>query len=349
MARLILSQAQQQLAEYVDYGMCATDPRVTQWINWAIERMLPVLNPEKTIGRYVFPVLGQIITLPREIKTVLAANLNYQCQADGTCWDCGQWLMQTIAVRNRWYEFLPGGPAGYGPNSFIPCAPNVMMDMGTGFSTIADHTTMQTPKILRVYADLPQASSEGNLMVNGLDMDGNTLVSYDSSGYHQSLPIPIPNQGQNFNDSSVHVGHIYNITKPPTAGRVKLYAVDPATGEQDIIGVYAPDEVAPDYRRYRLTWCGELVENTTIVLQCKRQFIWTTDPDQDLLITNISALQETLMGIKYSKAGSQQLAEWHFGNAARILENETVDYDTDKRATLQLADCFSGGDIWNLR
>jgi hypothetical protein len=134
-----------------------------------------------------------------------------------------------------------------------------------------------------------------------------------------------------------------------TKGRITLFAVDPNTSVQTLIGAYAPTEIAPDYRRYRLTWCGELVDNTTIVLQVKRQFIWTTDPDADLLITNIGALQEALMGIKYSKAGSQQLAEWHFANAGKILESETIDYDTDKRATPQYQEFFTGGDMWNLR
>jgi hypothetical protein len=346
--RLLLSQAQQLLAEYCDYGMCPTDARVTQQINLAIERLLPVLNPEKTLARYVFPVVGQIITLPPEIKTVLAANLNYQCQSDGTCPDCGQWLMQTVAVRNRWYEMLPGGPAGYGPNSFIPCSPNVLMDMGTGYSTIAD-CTMDAPQILRLYADVPQPASEGYVGINGLDADGNPIVTYDSKGYHDEYQLPIPTQGQNYTQTTVQIGQVNNITKPKTAGRLRLYAVDPTTQDQYLIGLYLPNETAPDYRRYRLTWCGELVENTTIVLQCKRQFIWTDDPDHDLLITNVSALQEALMGIKYSKSGPTQLAEWHFANAAKILEMETIDYDTDKRATVQFQDQFAGGDIWNLR
>jgi len=345
--RLILSQAQTLLAEYVDYGLCATDPRVTQWINLAIERLLPVLNPEKTIARYVFPVLNQIITLPPEVKTVLAANLNYPCPPGYS--DCGSWLNQVVQVRNRWYEMIPGGPAGYGPNSFVPCSPNVLMDMGSGYSTIADPCTLNDPYIIRVYADLPQPSSEGFIYVNGLDASGNQLISYDTAGYHQALGIQIPTQGQNYTDSGVQISKINTITKPVTQGRIRLYAVDPDTGVQTPIAIYSPTDVAPDYRRYRLTWCGALVENSTIVLQCKRQFVWTTDPDADLLITNVGALQEALMGIRYSKAGSAQLANYHFGEAAQILEKETIDYDTDKLASVQLADYFGGGDIWNLR
>jgi hypothetical protein len=356
--RLILSQAQQYLAEYTDYGACPTDPRVTTWINWAVERLLPVLNPEKTLARYVFPVLHKIITLPPEIKTVLAANLNYPCPPSAVpggsaCANCGDgysFLLNTVSVRNRWYEMIPGGPAGFGPNSFIPCSPNVLMDMGTGYSTIADACTMDNPQIIRVYADLPQVTSEGFIFINGLDAEGNQLISYDSAGvYHQALGIAIPIQGQNFVDSTVQISQINTVTKPITKGRIRLYAVDPNTQTQVPIGIYAPTDVAPDYRRYRLTWCGAQIPNSTIVLQCKRQFIWTTDPDADLLVTNIGALQEAMMGIRYSKAGSVQLAEYHFQQAAKILEQETIDYDTDKVPSLQMQNFFAGGDIWNLR
>jgi hypothetical protein len=342
--RLILSQAQQYLAEYVDYGTCPTDPRVTSWINLAIERLLPVLNPEKTLARYVFPVLNRIITLPPEIKTVLAANLNYPCGQT----DCNSWLQQVVQVRNRWYEMIPGGPAGYGPNSFIPCSPNVLMDLGTGYSTIADACTMASPQIIRVYADVPQPAREGAIFINGLDADGNQLVSYDDAGYHQALQILIPMQGENYIDSAVQISQLNTVVKPMTKGRIRLYAVDPIANTQTPIAIYAPTDIAPDYRRYQLTWCGALVENTTIVLQCKRQFIWTTDPDADLLITNLGALQEALMGIRYSKAGSPQLADYHFKQAANILEAETIDYDTDKLASVQFQDYFGGGDIWNM-
>jgi hypothetical protein len=348
--RLILSQAQQYLAEYVDYGTCPTDPRVTSWINLAIERLMPVLNPEKTLARYVFPVLGQVITLPPEIKTVLAASLNYPCPSPSVvgCDSCNSWLNQIVQVRNRWYEMIPGGPAGYGPNSFIPCAPNVLLDLGTGYSTINDPYSLANPMFIRCYAGVPQPTSEGAILINGLDADGHQLLSYDALGYHQASKLAIPIQGENYTQTSLLISQINSITKPVTVGRLHLYAVSSDGTTQTPIAIYDPATVAPDYRRYRLTWCGATVDNTTIVLLCKRQFVWTVDPDADLLITNIGALQEALMGIRYSKAGSAQLADYHFTKAATILEAETVDYDTDKLASVQLADYFGGGDIWNL-
>jgi hypothetical protein len=208
---------------------------------------------------------------------------------------------------------------------------------------------MDTPQILRLYADLPQPVSEGALFINGLDAEGNALISYDTNGYHQAYQLAIPAQGQNYVDSTVQISHIFSIAKPVTKGRLKLYSVDPTTQAQSLIGVYAPTEVAPDYRRYRLTWCGALVENTTIILQVKRQFIFTTDPEADLLITNVGALQEALMGLKYSKSGPPQLADYHWNQAGKILEAETIDYMTDRSPSMQLQDTFAGGDVWNLR
>src|SRR5882757_7239765 len=149
--RLLLSQAQTQLAPWVDYGTCPTDPRVTQYINMTIERLLPVLNPEKTISRFMFPVVdldgtpgpsimtrqGQcpIITLPRDCKTALAGFLDYPTQDPANGGTCCCDLRQLVQVRNRWYEVLPGGPINY-----TGCSPNILSDLGTGFSTFDDVT-----------------------------------------------------------------------------------------------------------------------------------------------------------------------------------------------------------------
>src|SRR5258707_3328297 len=162
--RLILSQAQELLAEYVEYGMCSTDSRVTKGINLAIERLLPALNPEKTIGRYQFDInSNQQITTPREVKTVLAASANYEACTGG---HCGPGCTTIYDVKGRWYEFLPGGPV-----RFVACAPKLLIDLGTGLSTFEDCTSDGT-LTFRLFPDLPPTSNEGNLVVNALEADG---------------------------------------------------------------------------------------------------------------------------------------------------------------------------------
>ena len=337
--RLILSQAQELLAEYVEYGMCSTDPRVTKGINLAIERLLPALNPEKTIGRYQFDVnSNKQITTPREVKTVLAASANYQACTGS---HCGPGCTTIYDVKGRWYEFLPGGPVG-----FVACAPNVLIDLGTGFSTFED-CTAEAPMTLRLYADLPQAISEGNLVVNALDADGNHIISYDNNQYIPGILLPIPMQGTNFVDSVQKVSQIISITKPQTVGRLRLFGVE-ADGTQEPLAVYEPDELNPDYRRYLVSWVGE-TSPAILTTLCKRRFVWTTSPYSDLLITNIGALQNALMAMKYEKAGAFDQATAAWKTAFQILDTEDKDYDSDYSATVQIQECFTGGDIWALR
>jgi hypothetical protein len=86
-----------------------------------------------------------------------------------------------------------------------------------------------------------------------------------------------------------------------------------------------------------------------LVVYCKKQFVWTIDPDADLLITNLGALKNALQAMKYENAGSEQAAEIHWTRAAKILNEETRDYDGDYSATMQVQSFgWAGGEIWNL-
>lgn len=339
--RLLLSDAQKQLAEYVDYGTCATDPRVTQRINMVIERLSPMLNPEKTIGRFSFPIVSNTITLPRDIKTVLASFVEYpQAPPDSRC-SCSS-LRQLVDVRSRWYEVLPGGPI-----HFTGAASNVISDMGTGFSTF-DDITPDNPCFIRVYMDVPQPTLEGYIYVVGTDVDGNPIQTLDNGVYRNVSMIPMPIAGQNYVDSDVAYSSFISINKDPSLSRAKLFALSLDKTVQRPIAIYAPDELAPDYRRYKLNWCV-LQDQATLVVIAKRCLVPTTDPDADLLITNIGALKNGLQALKYEDAGSEQLAENSWLRAVKILDADTKDYDGDYKATPQLqGSCFSGGDICNL-
>lgn len=332
------------LAEWVDYGTCPTDPRVTTWINMAIERLTPLLNPDKTIGRYRFPVVSNTITLPRDVKTVLAAYIDCpDTNANPGLCGCRCDLRQLVQVRSRWYDFLPGGPV-----NFTGCSPNVLSDLGSGWSTFADIDDTTGPMFIRVYVDVPQADLEGYIDVVGNDADGNPIQTLHQGLYRNVAQIPIPIAGQNYVDSEVAFSSFISITKPQTVSRVKLYAVSLDKTVQTPIAVYAPDEVAPDYRRYQLNDCVPQ-PGTTMTVIGKRWQVPTNDPDADLLVTNIGALKNAMQAIKYENAGATQLANDCMSRAARLLEAETRDFDGDYMATVQLQGVgFCGGDIWNL-
>lgn len=366
--RLILSQAQEYLAPYVEYGLCSTDPRVTIAINLAIERLLPMLNPEKTIARYQFDIVNNIITMPRDVKTVLAASFSYpSCLSGGTpsvpalpppsplpippssipaC--CAPGCTSILTVKSRWYEMMPGGPVG-----FLACAQNILMDLGTGFSTFAD-PSVATPLTLRLYADIPQQSSEGFIVINGTDTNGNYPYSLVNNQYipGQVLQIPFVDPANpsstNYADTPQMFTWIGSITKPQTAGRLRLYGVDSA-GNQTPLAVWEPDELNPDYRRYMVSWYGGAPPQSIVTVLAKRRFVRTTNPYADLMIQNIGALANALMGLKYEKSGTFDQAQACWKTAAQILDMDAKDSDGDYSASMQIAEWFTGGDIFNLR
>lgn len=340
--RLLLSQAQTLLADYVEYGMCPTDPRVTREINLAVERLLPVLNPEKTVKRMQFDVVDQVITMPRQVKTVLGASTSYPSCTGST--SCGPGCTAILSVKSVWYEMLPGGPVGW-----VPCATNVLLDLGTGFSTFADPSTSQ-PMTLRLYADIPQSASEGFIVINGLDSNGNLPFSYVNNQYipGQTLSIPqLTGEFANFTDTTQMFTQINSITKPVTQGRLRLYGVD-STGTQYPLAVYEPDEQNPDYRRYMVTWVGPSMPSVLTVL-AKLRYVYQSSPYADLLITNVGALRNALQGMKYEKAGAYDQAMAAMKIAVNILEAETKDFDGEQGKSVQMQEWFTGGDIATIR
>jgi hypothetical protein len=351
--RLLLSDATNLLFEYVEYGMCATDQRVVTGINLAIERLLPMLNPEKTIGRYTFSVNSNQITLPRDAKTILSGVIDYSNSPQGTTGPCLPGCAGVVQVRSRWYEMVPGGPA----HRMVASA-GTLVDMGTGYFTFAD-ITPDYPCYVRVYAALQESSpppgilpggpSPGEIWISGLDVNNNEIYTIENGQYTAAAVIPIPIVGQqNYVDSPMAFNQITSVSKPLTNGPLSLYAVSLDKTVQTPIAVYQAEETRIDYRRYHLSWYGTSTPATITVL-CKRQFNWTSDPTSDLMITNVGALQNALMAMKYEKAGSFQQAQACWTTAVKILDTETRDYDGEYDATPQLQQCFAAGDIWNLR
>lgn len=338
--RLLLYQAQQLLADYCEYGMCPTDPRVTSLINLAIERLLPRLNPEKTIQRFQFDVVNNVITMPRQVKTVLGASTMYPSCTGST--SCGPGCTSILTVKSMWYEMMPGGPVGW-----IPCATNVLMDLGTGFSTFAD-PSQQTPMILRLYADIPQPSTEGFIVINGTDVNGNLPFSYVNNQYIPGQVLNIPTTSDaNYLDTPQSFVQINSISKPITQGRLRLFGVD-ATGAQTPLAVWEPDELNPDYRRYLVTWVGPSMPSILTVL-AKLRYVYTTAPYADLMITNIGSLQLALQAMKYEKAGSYDQATAAWKLSYDLLETETRDFDGEQGKSIQIMELFTGGDIQTIR
>ncbi len=74
-------------------GLCPTDPRIVQWCNSAMERLLWEGKWWGTVARFGICAVNGCITLPRQIATVEAVNVNGR----------------PTPVRDFWFEFLANG------------------------------------------------------------------------------------------------------------------------------------------------------------------------------------------------------------------------------------------------
>jgi hypothetical protein len=211
-------------------------------LNLAIERLLPYCNSKGTTVPAAFRVytdrLGnQIITLPRELETIEAGA--YQAANPDTVNPGTFWCGRPIPVQNQWYSYIPEGPGlQKGSNGY------------QGFKKLAGkYTTFidwDEPMMLRV--KLEEDESPGKTILFRGRLNGAKIYTNGSEGVGLAFTNATVTTTQTFDEPP------YQIVKPITKGRIKLYAVD-ADGNETIAGWYDPDETNPSYPRFTVPVC----------------------------------------------------------------------------------------------
>lgn len=238
-----------------------------------------------------------LITLPREVKTVLATAVN----------------RQPTLMRDQWYEYHINGS---GEECSIPCG--YTTEIGS-FCTFRD-----PPSAVKLIAVVDSVSDTNKkLRVFAEDENGQPIFTAGADGTLQEgflvpqiygYPVPradVPNAVR-----------IYRITRDQTAARVKLYAVDPTTLETlTVIGHYHPSETSPSYRRIRIN------APSTARIKFQRSDIPLQGDDDWINIENKEALRLALRAVK--------LREDSRFDAAAIAEKEAVRLLSEEQESLR--------------
>lgn len=207
-------------------------------------------------------------------------------------------------VMNQWYEFNPDG-LGYVPEDKRTCGP--MIDMGNGFVTQTDISGNCTLRL-----KLEDATDAGKtIRLFGRDEDGREI--YDTSGIKGiTLTSASPSS-----DTTQVFSRITGIQFPFMVGYSTLWQV--ISGVETQIGVYAPGELTPCYRRYKT---GILPDDTTLRLFCRQTFVPVVAPSDWIIPGNIGALKFGLQALTHEDAGriAESKAAWAEGE--RLLNEE---------------------------
>lgn len=211
-------------------------------------RLLPEANAKGTKVPARFAVYidnddNRIITLPRQLETVLAGAYQSPTPNVSPTDPNWHWCGQPIPVRNGWYEFSASGPGDYKGSDYR----RGIIQLNGLFTTFCDWKTA-----VRLRVKLEQTETNGQIIFRG-KLDGEKIWSTFNGGWNEGVELLFANAPatttQYFDEPP------YAIIKTVTKGRIQLYTVDDDAVET-LVGFYDPNETSPAYVRFKVPTCA---------------------------------------------------------------------------------------------
>jgi len=297
--RLTLGEARQQLYSAIvpSIDNQSNIDRFNSYLNLSQERLINSGKWNGTILPVRFYSPSGIITLPRRFSSALAAKWNKDAGSNHPS-------SGPIKIRNGWFTYLTPisdlWTASYWPR--YGYNETFFDDLGDGFATFANPTFASfTLKI-----EIEDASDQLNqVVIKGKDQNNNditltvALVSPD---------IVVPEV----------FSRVDFFQKPITHGGINLYAVSGA--EEEKIGAYEATETTASYHRYSVP--NEPSIDYLDVL-CKVRFVPCVYDTDEVIVTNLGALKNMLMSLKWEDEGDMDRSEMYFMKSLQLLNGES--------------------------
>lgn len=297
-------------------GVCPDDPRLVQWVNEATERLLYTGKWFGTVARFLICASDGCLTLPVFVATIEAVNV------------CGR----PANVRDFWYEFLENGPGSVIGDNHGPHNGGCMNAaiMRGNFPTFADIKGIN--KKLNFICDLA-ADACKSVLALGYDQNGNWIRTQQNGVY---MDGEIINLSQGSGTLSVNLfSSVTGIQLPSDlSGQVWLYEYDTTLTTKIMIGHYQYFETNPSYARYYfpgvIPSCNTPNNRLTRVeAMCKLAYIPVKQDTDYLIIGNIPALKEMMIGIKKSEMEIDSVAANQILMSSQALAMKILDQQLD--------------------
>lgn len=309
--RLLLADALTQIAPEV---LPADSNYRTAWISAVCARFFTVGKWAGTTTRWKgvdtavnFAVFedafgGRYFTLPRNLLCILAAGAG---NADGSL----QARFGTSRIRGPWFEF---SNAGWGIGDAV--AGSGFQDAGDGFTCFRD---LPDTSYLRVKTEVAETAL-AEMLFRGLDENEEPIHTGTGSASYEGVKLVI-GAGLTTTTTQQFSSIPSLIKKPVTYGPVRLYAVSVADATETLIGLYDPGDTAPGLRRYRIAGQSDA---TTVHAMCKRRHVPAVADADEIIPSNINAIELGLHGRRYDLANDPQTAAQYWNDAFALLNAE---------------------------
>jgi hypothetical protein len=297
--RITLSEARSQLYSAIvpSVDSQSSIERFNSYLNLAQERLINSGKWNGTILPVRFYSPSGMITLPRRFVSALAAKWHKGTSPESSA-------TGPIKIRNGWFSYL-NPISDLWTSSYWPrygYNETFFDDLGDGYVTFAN-TTFET---YTLKLEIENASDAGeSVVIKGKDANNNDVT------IQVTLANPTSTNAQVFK------GPISFFSKPMTSGVINLYAVSGASEEQ--IGAYEATETTASYHRYAVP--NEPAIDYLDVL-CKIRFVPCVYDTDEVIVSNLGALKNMLMSLKWEDEGDMERSEMFFMKALQLLNGE---------------------------
>jgi hypothetical protein len=116
---------------------------------------------------------------------------------------------------------------------------------------------------------------------------------------------------------------VFQVTKPQTQGRVRLYAYDPDAPAQMLLAVYQPYDINPNFRRYSIQ--GRVKDS--VILYCKKNYQDLFNLTDQVEFTPEAMISAVMAVVYRENKGSDELYNVSLQNAIFEVNRETADQE----------------------
>lgn len=288
----------------------ATNAELAQYLamlNICTERLLSTGKWRGTRQRVTLPIYDDCLTLPRYLESCLGVKLASNCLGPRMIY--GMYAPFQIALDESWTN-----------------------------GVVAVSETAQTFIIpdegFQLLAVSVAAGDNGKFMklINGTDSSGDPIFATESLTFNNVTP---PTSTTVWNTLPI-------IQKDVTAGPIELYSVIGAT--VTLIGIYAPAETIPAYKKYRVNNVGTI---ESVDALCKLAYVPAV-ADTDLIFPSVvGAILKGLQAVKYELA-SDDRDKQRWADAIKILNDDRAELDGKTFPLIETIGQFGAGDVPNL-
>lgn len=293
------------------YRQC-NEPLLFERISDAIELLANKGEWDPAVGYLDLCVVDQCISLPREVDTVLALNMN-GLPALG---------------KNPLFQFHLNGPGSFDRD----------IESWTDVGNFPTYRDLPCPGKLIAFLDSPEDAGK-KFQVFGFDDQNRPLRTKINDVWQDGLLVPTIFGYALPASSDPVASRIVHIVKDPTAANVRLSSFDNAecSGGQSssgtLLGIFEPDELIPLYRRIKLGRCSKWVR----MVYRKKTYRVSSLNDRILLHSRLS-LVLAMRAVQYYHDGDMANAAVYEAHATRILTEKESSIEGPAMLPIQVLD-----------